>query len=253
MTNEKDATVFSIFIVGRLAHDNHLFDRACPKCKTMYSSLERSTCKRCGSQLAYILSNKTQKPMSISEGTVYVSWGKDQAEKNRKALESRKGSVEKVFRFKLFSFADENGILTPPALHGRCKTGAKVQLLSRNHATVDTPFRGMGNSGNIVEKVEEMITIYEDTKDYFKILADAEYADKTVSHPVDNNGKPIPIQTNEEVLKELLKLREEVKQLKQERTQTASAVPDPMVEADYEPPQWEPSFIDGIGPEEDLF
>ncbi|KKL06286.1 hypothetical protein LCGC14_2597530, partial [marine sediment metagenome] len=120
-------TTYALRIVGNLGHDNKLFDRTCQHCKGAYSSYIISTCPKCSAPLVYITTD-AGKPMAISEGTVYLSQGPKTEERDRKAISNRKNGLTPLYRFKIFAFADDNGVLGVPKDHQNMRSGAQVEV-----------------------------------------------------------------------------------------------------------------------------
>lgn len=195
----KRSVNYAFKIVGNLAHDNKLFDRTCPTCrKGMYSSRQYTRCPKCGGMLGYLTSGDG-KAISISEGTIYPAFGPKQEKSDANEIARRKNGMPIKYRFKMFNFIDEHGVLTPPAEHDRCRSGAKVEILSMGHQLVPSWFMGKDennpDSKTKIPWVELMILIYtgEYYNDYVKVLTTQEYASKTVSHNVNPDGTPAAI------------------------------------------------------------
>ena len=182
---EKKSVNYAFKIVGYLGHDNKLFDRTCPACKGMYSSQITDVCPKCGQKLTYI-TNAEGKAMSISEGTIYPSFGPKQEARDAQAVTSRKNGMSPIYRFKLFSFIDEQGVLVPPQFHSSCLKGAKVEVLVMNHQLVPSWFQ----TKEKVVRVELMLPVYANYGDTFNVLTAAQYANKVVSHEVKPDGSP---------------------------------------------------------------
>jgi hypothetical protein len=196
----KRSVNYAFKIVGYLGHDNKLFDRTCPACrKGMYSSREYSRCPKCGGVLGY-LTNADGKAIAISEGTVYPAFGPKQEKSDAMAIAKRKNGMLIKYRFKMFSFIDEHGVLIPPAEHGRCRSGAKVEIMIMRHQLIPSWFMGKDennpNSETKVPWVELMMPIFTNApyNDYVKVLTEQEYASKTISHNVYPDGSPVPIE-----------------------------------------------------------
>ena len=129
-------------MTGHLGHDNKLFDRTCPNCNGMHSSLEGlAICPKCSIPLI-LLTTKDGKAMAISEGTIYPSFGPNQKGKEADAVNNRKNGMEVVHRFKMFSFADEKGNISPPQNHHLMKSGAQIKIRVINHGVVHSYFEG---------------------------------------------------------------------------------------------------------------
>lgn len=213
-------TVFGVKIIGWLAADNRLFDRMCPSCKGLYSSFQHGTCPKCGTALG-IIPGKNGRARAVSEGTLYVAWGDEQRKKNAADIQNRKNGMPIKYRFKIYSFADENGILTPPKLHGQCKRGAKVEIIYKNHEIVPSWFMTRRDKdGHQDVQVEFMFKIYEDEEhgDRLTILTPAQYSKQTVTYPVDKNGTPATLNIDDPEA-----LRARLAQLEAEKAQREAA------------------------------
>jgi hypothetical protein len=188
---DQNQTVFPINyhfeIVGNLGHDNKLFDRTCPTCKSMYSSFQVANCPTCGAALVAITTGEG-KAMSISEGTIYPAFSQKQKERNARAIANRKNGIKPVYRFKIFSFADANGFIAPPQGHDRMKSGALVKLIIKNHEIIPSWFLTRENK----PQVELMMQIYPQYGDVATVLKDAQVAAHTQGVAVGPNGNPLP-------------------------------------------------------------
>jgi hypothetical protein len=207
-TKEKRSVNYAFKIVGSLRHDNLLFDRTCAACGGMYSSRKQSTCPKCSQPLTYITSNDG-KPMSMSEGTLYLAFGDKQWRRDAATIAKRKNGMPATYRFKLFEFMDEHGVLTPPQFHDECRKGAKIEIVMMNHQLVPSWFK----AGDGTPKVELMVPVFTNYGDTFKILTAAQYASKTVSHAVNPDGSPAPM-GNEETDAKIAALQAELNALK---------------------------------------
>lgn len=169
-----------------LGHDNKYFDRTCAnrECPGMYSSREHATCPKCGSQLTFITTTDGR-PMGVSEGTFYPVLTQKQKERDSKRAMARKGGVEKVYRFKMFSFGDGN-VLAPPPAHAFCKKGALVEIKVINHQSDPSIFIAKGN----IPKVEEMHHIFENYGDSVTLISAARADEVLIEYPVDAQGHP---------------------------------------------------------------
>ena len=206
-TTEKRSINYAFTFVGRLCHDNLLFDRTCPSCSGMYSSRKQSTCPKCSKPLTYITSSDG-KPMSMSEGTVDTIFGPLQDASDAKSIDRRKNGMHPKYRFKLFEFMDEQGVLTPPQHHSNCLSGAVVEIVIMNHQLIPSWFKTKEG----VPKVELMMHVFTNYGDTFKVLTAAERASRTVSHTVNADGSPAPINTPETNAK-IAKLQAEMDEL----------------------------------------
>ena len=199
---------YAFKIVGYLGHDNKLFDRTCPACKGMYSSHELANCPKCGMLLTY-LTSPDGKALAISEGTVYPAFGPKQDKRDIAAVNNRKNGMFPIYRFKLFSFMDDHGVLVPPAEHSRCRKGAKVEILTMNHQFIPSWFR----SGDGSPKVEILMMVYTNYGDSIKVLTEQEYANKVVYHQLNPDGSPAPLETGGSVQDQLAQLQSQINKL----------------------------------------
>jgi len=239
---EQRSINYAFKVVGYLGHDNKLFDRTCPACqKGMYSSREYTRCPKCGGELGYI-TNGEGKPMSISEGTIYPAFGPKQEKRDAEAVSKRKNGMAPMYRFKMFNFADDSGVLTAPAEHANCLKGAKVEVLSMNHQLVPSWFL----TKQQVPKVELLIMVYSNYGDYVKVLTEQQYASKTVHHPVNpQTGLPAPIDPEGDAMQaaanesdRIATLERQIAELKAERTPPFIPASAPQPVASSTPP-WE--------------
>jgi hypothetical protein len=174
----------------------------------MYSSHELANCPKCGLLLTY-LTSPDGKALAISEGTVYPAFGPKQDKRDAAAVTNRKNGMFPTYRFKLFSFMDDHGVLVPPAEHGRCRKGAKVEILTMNHQLVPSWFLGRDGS----HKVELLIMVYTNYGDSIKVLTEQEYANKVVYHPLNTDGTPAPLETVGNVQEQLVQLQAQINRL----------------------------------------
>lgn len=193
-TKTKESTNYAFKIVGYLGHDNLLFDRACANgCKGFFSSREHRVCPKCGGQLTWILSKG--KPIAISEGTIYPAMSEKQKAKDAEEIKKRKNGMPIRYRFKMFSFADENGVLMPPPEHDRCMKRAKVEVMIINHQVIPSWFLSKPDkNGNKEVWVEFLLMVYTNYGDKVKVLTDEEYIQKVTTYDVLPNGDPAPIE-----------------------------------------------------------
>lgn len=183
---------FQLTIIGRLAHDAILFDRTCPTCrKRWYSSREYTMCPKCGGALGYILTSDNV-PLSISEGTVYPTFGPKRDEEIRSSLAKGSHKLQSIYRYKLFHRADDHGILTPPPEHDRCKVGAKVEVRHVGRPLEPKWFYGKdklnASNPNKVVWIEQGMIIFTNRGGYVKVLSAQEYVTKTAP----DNTVPTP-------------------------------------------------------------
>ena len=225
-TKERKNVNYAVKIVGYLGHDNKLFDRTCPACGGMYSSQTTPACPKCNQPLTF-LTNSEGKALSISEGTIYPAFGPKQEKRDADAVAKRKNGMVPLYRFKMFEFMDEHGVLSPPPFHSRCLKGAKVEIVSMNHQMVPSRFKT--KDGNV--KVELMIQIYTNYGDTFKVLTEAQYDRNTVSYSVNSDGSPAPINTEDK--DRIAQLEAEIASLK-----GVKAPPEPPVQDDVSQDAW---------------
>jgi hypothetical protein len=180
-------TVFALRIVGHLGHDNKLFDRTCATCKGYYSSKLIATCPRCGKPLTYITTRKG-KPMAISEGSIYPALWPKRKKEDLEAIGNRKNGMVPKYRFKTFSFADENGVLAPPTDHYKMLKGAQVDLTVINHGLIPSWFQTKEEKD---VHVELMIQIYPHYGDKIKVTKPPKSAENTTAVPLDAAGHPV--------------------------------------------------------------
>ena len=170
---------YGFAIVGWMAHNALLFDRQCPKCHKMLSSFEHRVCPKCEGDLDFIKTPKGVK-MSIMECTLYPNFNDVVRQKNAEEMKARKGAVPIIYRFKAFSFADENGALAPPEDFHRLVKGTLVSVRMYNHELLATPFEKR-NGGM---SVELMVQVYPQFGDIVDILKDG----KAAEHQIDDPG-----------------------------------------------------------------
>lgn len=206
-------------IVGNLGHDNRLFDRTCPNCGGMFSSFQMSVCNKCNVPLVAITTGEG-KAMAISEGTIYPAFGPKQKERNQKAINNRKNGMQPVYRFKVFSFADENGMVSLPQDHQRMKKGAMVKVSVRNHEIVPSWFLSSSN----VPRVELMMQIYPQYGDVAVVLKDAQAQAATQPVTIGPDGQPIPMDTSQEAA-EIARLEARIAELRGQSTPQAAPTP----------------------------
>ena len=169
-------------IIGHLAHDNKLFDVQCTKCFMMYDGktlTDRVACPKCGSPLGSIYA-KNNRPMAISEGTIYPTL--TEAEKNQDAenVAKRKNAMPITHRFVLFSFANkETGILQEPPVHQYLANGREV-MIEVSHNPIASWYKA--KDGSI--KLELRYTILYNKGDKVQLLGRKETASQPVAAPV---------------------------------------------------------------------
>jgi len=174
-TQNQVPTNFATKLVGNLGHDAHVFDRTCPKCKGIYYSLNTPACPKCGGTLTYITTGEN-KPMSITECTFYPIFGKATRERWEKDTSRRKGGLGIVWRFKIFNYADKNGVLADHPLTMMLKKGATVEIRCYNHPPFATGF--LTKEG--APMVELMYVVFPNYGDQIKVLKQPTNMAKTV-------------------------------------------------------------------------
>ncbi len=217
-------------ITGKLLHDNKLFDRTCSKCKGMYSSYIHRVCPKCDSDLTFI-TTKIGTPMAISEGTISMSLG--ERTRARADHNIKNGPyVKEEYRFKIISFGDKAGNLAPPTNHKNFINGSIVEACIFNHPQHFKVF----TNGKGEPKVEVMLFIYADYKDYVEVLEPATIEEATISNPVNNTQKGAnPNQDRINVLeKDIAEIREMFKimmpiSISQEMQFTSWQIPIPEI------------------------
>lgn len=176
--------MIKIQIIGHLAHDNKLFDVQCTKCGMMYDNktLNGSPgCLKCNSPLDSIRT-KENRPMAISEGTIYPTL--TEADKNQDAenVARRKNALPITHRFVLFSFADkETGILQEPPVHQYLAKGREV-MLEVGHNPIASWYRAKDKS----IKLELRYTMMYNKGDKIQLLGRKETA-ASVAQPIQAN------------------------------------------------------------------
>ncbi len=200
MTTEqkkKNRVNFAMRVVGNLLHDNKLFNRTCPSCRGMYSSYETGVCPKCNSALMYITTNDgTNRAMAISEGTLGLCFGPKQEAKDAKSIKNRKNGLTPLYRFKRFSFADDNGVLAMPKDHHRMKSGTQVEITIVNHQVVPAgPFQTTKHGAT----VEFMLLVFDDQGygDKVEVLRDSPAVQNNMPVNVDGAGQPLPVDTSD--------------------------------------------------------
>ena len=223
----KYRTNYALKITGWLGHDNKLFDRTCPQCRGMYSSFDTSSCPKCGQPLTYI-TTKDGKYMSISEGTIYPSFGPKQKDRDEEAIRARKTGMEATYRFKMFAFEDEENVPpTPPDMHHMMRKGVMIELMIINHQLIPSWYQT--KSGKV--KVELMAMIYPKYGDTIKILRQKEEADATVSFPVNADGTPakmpIPYPDDGDINNKIKQIEQLLTELKFNKTKNTNTMVAP--------------------------
>jgi hypothetical protein len=165
--------------------------------------------------------------MSMSEGTLYPAFGPKQEQRDAITVAQRKNGMLATYRFKLFEFMDEQGVLTPPQFHDECRKGAKVEIVTMNHQLIPSWFK----AGDGTPKVELMSLVFTNYGDTFKVLTAAQYASRTVSHAVNPDGSPAPMGAEAEILAlkaelEALRAEKAAPATNEEKLEAAGAVVD---------------------------
>lgn len=209
---------------GFLAHDNKYFDRTCPSCGSMYDSRSIAMCPKCMQPLTFITA-PSGKPMGISEGTFYPCLSNKTKEGIKQSLSRRKRAMPITYRFKIFSFPNEQGVLSPSPVHMEMKKGALIEMMLINHPAEATYFfakdrnidpaqlRSLADMIEAAQQtktpvpevadilaamlklgVENMHRVYPQYGDTIKVvMAPKAKADTAVSYAVDAEGNPAPV------------------------------------------------------------
>jgi hypothetical protein len=223
MTVELKSRVnLGVVLTGWLAHDNNLFDLTCTACGGMYSSFKVRACPKCNCDLTYIRISATQKAMCISEGTMYPALSKNQLAKDAQAIVARKRAVPITYRFKLFEFSNDQGVLPVPAIHKRLKKGALVEVRCFNHQPVITPFESKEGP-----KVEVMLMVYSAYGDKCEVLSDAKVRDAVTPVRVNKDGSPAPMGPVNDPMARLLAVQQEMNGLIAQLTTTQPGMQTP--------------------------
>jgi len=201
----ENATTLMCLKVGRLLHDNKHFDRTCPRCRGMYSSYTTAQCPKCGAQLVFITFGGT--PLAISEGTIELILRPDVVDKFNQAIINGY-AVPTVYRFKLMTFADRQGILTPHHLHKDLRKGTIVKLITYNHPEYLRIFE----TRKKITNVENLTLIYNKFGDTINILTQSQVIETTVSMPVKSKVTQAPASTQLNTT-EINKLRSDMEDL----------------------------------------
>jgi hypothetical protein len=174
---------------GFLLHDNKYFDRTCPSCGGLFTSYVHASCPKCNQPLTFITA-PNGKPMGISEGTFNPLLSEKTKARLERNLTARKNAVPIKYRFKIFSFVDDKGILSPPPEHMYMKSGALVEILIINHPAEATSFL----TKELKPMVELMHKIYTGYGDSIKVVREPKAkAESTVAYKVDAAGNPVPV------------------------------------------------------------
>jgi len=180
----KMPTFFAAKITGNLGHDANVFDRTCPKCKGMYYSLMTPACPKCGAQLTYMTTGKG-KPMSITECSFYPIFGEETEKRWEADTAKRKGGMGITWRFKIFNYADKNGVLADHPMSMLLKKGATIELRVYNHPPFATEYVSTKFAGK--KMVEMMFVVYPNYGDSVKVIKQSAVATK-----VDAQGNAVP-------------------------------------------------------------
>lgn len=184
MSDQKIPTNVANKYVGRLAHDANVFDRTCSTCKGMYNSQTTAVCPKCGAALVYMTTGKGT-PFSITECTFYPLFGKATMERWAADLAKLKGGLPITWRFKMFNYADKNGVLAPAPITPLLKKGATVELRIYNHPPVPRMYDSVKNAGQ--KMLEMMYVVLPNYGDSIKFIKEP----TTVTTKVDEHGKDV--------------------------------------------------------------
>lgn len=161
-------------IIGHLAHDNKLFDVHCQSCGTIANSREvNGVCLKCGNPVSSILASN-QRPMAISEGTIYPTMSDDDKKRDAENVAKRKNGMPIMHRFVLFSFANkETGVLVEPPVHRYLTRGREI-MIEVNHTPIASWYKA--NDDSI--KCELRFVIMSNEGDKIQLLGKKEVAAK---------------------------------------------------------------------------
>ena len=160
--------MFEITLTGRLGHDNNYFDRTCQEHGGMYASYQTAICPKCNIPLSLITTGKG-KAMGISEGTIYPIQREEYKKNDEEAVAKRKNGMRPLYRFVLFSFADDQGNLAPPGVHPYLRKGKEI-LIKTQHQPVPSWFKT--REGEI--RVELRIMVFPHMGDKLELLGSKE-------------------------------------------------------------------------------
>jgi len=176
---------------GFLAHNNKLYNATCSEHGGFYN-FDEKTCRKCGKPLVQLTTTKGV-AMTVSEGSFYPAIGPDQ-EKNDRAGCARRNRHYPVYRFQMYSFADEQGNLAPHTEHYKMRKGVMVEIETVNH----NPFINPYVSEKFQEKRAEMLfCIYPQKGDYAKALS-ASDTQKHTNKDTDDNPAPVTNQLGQD-------------------------------------------------------
>lgn len=209
---------------GFLAHDNKYFDRTCPSCGSMYDSRSIAMCPKCMQPLTSITA-PSGKAMGISEGTFYPCLSNKTKEGIKQSLGRRKRAMPITYRFKIFSFPNEQGVLAPPPQHLEMKTGALIEMVLINHPAEATYYFAkeknldpaqLRSCAELIEAAQKANTVAPEVPDILAsmlklgcevmhrvypqygdtikvVMAPKAKGATTVSYKVDAEGNPAPV------------------------------------------------------------
>ena len=172
-----------VMLHGYLAHDNKLFDRACPQCgKGGFYSAMNDVCTKCGSKLECIVTEEGT-PMIISEGTFFPIQGDATRKVWEKTIERRQ-CAKPTFRFNIVEFMDmKTKRLQPPKDHYKMVKGALIKLVTQNHIWVSKIFAR--RDPNSLAGVEEMFYIFPKYRDTIEVISGPKAASAVVAPSKD--------------------------------------------------------------------
>jgi ribosomal protein S27AE len=178
ITKDKPLSSY-IMMHGYLAHDNKLFDRACPQCgKGGFYSAVTDVCTKCGSRLECIVTEDGT-PMIISEGTFFPIQGDATRKLWEKTIERRRAS-KPTFRFNIVEFMDmKTKRLQPPKDHYKMVKGALIKLVTQNHLWIPKTFPR--RDPNAMSGVEEMFQIFPKYRDTIEVISGPKAAASVVA------------------------------------------------------------------------
>lgn len=189
-TAKKVYTNVGIKYRGFLQHDNKYFDRTCPSCGGLFCSYTSSTCPKCLQPLTFITA-PSGNPMGISEGTFRLLLSEKTKERLERNLTSHKDELPIKYRFKMYSFMDDNGVLAPIPEHAAMKNGAIVEMIIINHPAEAKPFYSKKYQRQCLQLMHHIFTGYGDSVKV--VRAPKAKAESTIAYNVDAAGNPVPV------------------------------------------------------------
>jgi hypothetical protein len=124
------------------------------------------------------------KPMSITECSFYPIFGEETEKRWEADTAKRKGGMGITWRFKIFNYADNNGVLADHPMSMMLKKGATIELRVYNHPPFATEYVSTKFAGK--KMVEMMFVVYPNYGDSVKVIKQSAVATK-----VDAQGNAI--------------------------------------------------------------